>query len=77
MKFLETDNGSFINVNEIVKISHELEGNHGYYSYVYLRNGNKLDLFDLPKRFIFNGEYIDLEADHLITIHAAACAILE
>jgi ferredoxin len=78
MKFVETMNATFVNVDEISCIGHELcKELDKYYSYIYLKNGDKFDFLDLPD-FFYDGEMrYDFECDHLISLHRHAIEELD
>lgn len=52
MKFLETLYGELINVDEIAKVTTELHEQLGiYFSYVWLKNEEKIDFIEFSKTF--------------------------
>ncbi|HEX4374870.1 MAG TPA: hypothetical protein VHZ50_16315 [Puia sp.] len=74
MKFFETLDAIFVNVDEISYIGHEYENaSHKYYSYIYLKNGKKLEFLDLPDLFEDNKKF---DSNHLVTLHRYAVGIL-
>lgn len=78
MKFVETLNATFVNVNDICRIGHQYhEGTKRYYSYIYLRDGEELDFLDVIDFFEDeDGERHNFNCDHLISWHRHATQIL-
>lgn len=71
MKFIETANATYINFEEVSSITHEYgEKTSSYYSYIYLKNGTKLDFIELVD-FIDSKEHgrIKLNCDHYIKLN--------
>jgi len=58
MKFIKTINWTLINFDEISKINYEnCEKNHDiYYGYFYLKNGDKMDIYEYPDNFSVDDE---------------------
>ena len=75
MKFLETANATYINVDEISEIYHETK-DIGYkkvkekvFSYVKLKNGEIYDFLNVPDHYFINEKELEFDADELISWH--------
>lgn len=73
MKFLQTINGNFINVDEILKIEHvlcQISKRDRYYSYLTLKDGSREDFLDVPDEFgTEDGKYRLFSEDFIILWH--------
>lgn len=68
MKFIKTINGTFINTNEIYKVRHEHDEElDKFYSYFYLNNGEKYDVYYCPDIFQIDNS-VDYEFCHVCHI---------
>ncbi len=65
MRFIKTINWTFINFDEVYKICHENStiNINQYYSYMYLKNGEKLDFWDYPDVIEVSGKDVAVDAD--------------
>lgn len=66
MKFFLTINWTYLNIDEIYKVEHE--NNIDIYSYFYMKNGEKYDVYDMPNQFKIDDDiiYIGCEQCHVI-----------
>ena len=62
MKFIKTICNNLINFDDVYKIVYELYEQDRYYSYFYLRNGEKHDVFDWPEIFKIEDKEIKFDA---------------
>lgn len=83
MKFFESMYGELVNVEEISKVTIESnEVSDKYYSYVYLKNGEKIDFIELPTSLPIDDtdktrQAILGEAEYLFMIKRALEFIIE
>jgi hypothetical protein len=78
MKFFETLYSELINVDEIAKVTAEyIEQLERYFSYIYLKNEDKIDFIELPKTFNIHKndkviKEVKLQADHYFFMNIKA-----
>jgi hypothetical protein len=78
MKFFETQYGDLINVDEIAKVTTELHEQLGiYFSYVWLKNEEKIDFIEFSKTFnIYKNDKVikevKLQHDHYFFMNIRA-----
>jgi hypothetical protein len=78
MKFVETLYGQLVNIEDISMIDHD--GNETLdkvYSYLILKNGDKICFLDLPDSFEDkHGKEYKFDGDHLISLHRHAIDVM-
>ena len=78
MKFIETSNATFVNLDNISHINHEWDGNINHlFSLLYLKNGEIFDFLEVPNSFDDDtGKTHVFDSDHLISLHRHAIHLI-